>query len=108
MRVLPILWGWEPSTFDWARLKGAKTRVAPDVVIQPVRAVPGSPGRVLAIGRIPHWICEYWLIQPEDPDIDAALAWALGLGDGGFNAVTEEQMLSEALGVEVREIGPGD
>lgn len=44
----------------------------------PAKALQGSPGRILAVGTDPDWICEYMRIEStEDPDLGAVLGWCL-------------------------------
>jgi hypothetical protein len=43
---------------DWSRIKAAKAALNLDFTVQPVKWVPGSPGRVLAIGSEPSGLWE--------------------------------------------------
>jgi hypothetical protein len=76
-----------------------------DIRIQPVDAVPGSPGRVLALRQRPNFICEHAFIEaPDEKNIQAALEWViLGGEDGRGTSVT--MMLREIFGEGVKEIG---
>lgn len=44
-------------------IKVIKKEVMPDELIQPSRAVPGTPGRVLAWESVPDFACDYALIN---------------------------------------------
>ena len=70
----------------------------------PENAVPGSPGRVLAIGSKPDFICDYaYVANPTVESLTAALAWCLGLKEDS-RGVTMGKMLSEYFGEGVKEI----
>lgn len=100
--LLPILWGGEPTPADWAALKEAKTVLGYDSVIQPARAVNGSPGRILAVGDTPpDWVCDYAQVaSAQDPDLSKALGWCLGLNDYD-NTPDVAAQLSRMMGCEV-------
>lgn len=44
-------------------IKVIKKELMPDELIQPSKAVPGTPGRVLAWEKIPDFACDYALIN---------------------------------------------
>lgn len=75
MRLLPILWAKEPAEQDWRRLGDARIAIGYPDKLMPARAVHGSPGRVLAIGAEPDWLCEY--IRVDDTHDSAKLEFAL-------------------------------
>jgi hypothetical protein len=86
-----------------ARVKALKPSLGTNDLIQPQRAVPGSPGPVLAWKQPPHFITEYALINEHTSDagLVAALRHVLRL-ESHPNAVTDEQMLSRIFGAPVR------
>lgn len=52
--IVPLpIYPSKPTESDLAILKAAKGMVATTVLIKPVRAVPGSPGRIIALRRGP-------------------------------------------------------
>ena len=78
-----------------------------EVLIQPVRALPGSPGRILALREKPNFACEYALIKdPVPSEIKPALEWILGMNESysGHDAIV---LLREVFGPEVEEITNG-
>jgi hypothetical protein len=48
-----------PSGDELRMLKHAKQSLGIQELVKPVRAVPGSPGRIIAIGETPEWIADY-------------------------------------------------
>jgi hypothetical protein len=104
-RVLPI-YPSVPTGGVLEALKAAKDSLDVDYLIQPVKAVPGSPGRILAIGKKPHFVCDYALVaNPTVESFKNALHWALGDHDDP-RARTVIQVLEEIFGKGVKEIGP--
>lgn len=76
-----------------------------DFLVTPVKAVPGSPGRILAIGEKPPFVCDYALVaKPTVESIKNALEWVLGDHDDP-RARTVVQVLEEIFGNGVKEIG---
>lgn len=68
MRLLAILWAEEPTAEDWQRLSAARTALGYTDLIQPAQALPGSPGPVLAIGKLPSWIVPHaYVASTEHP-----------------------------------------
>ena len=103
-RLLPI-YPSVPSGGVLEALKAAKDSLDVDYLIQPVKAVPGSPGRVLAIGEAPTFLCDYALVaEPSVESLKNALQWALGDYDDP-RARTVIQLLEEIFGEGVKEIG---
>ena len=85
-------------------LKQAKAQLNTGQLISPERAVPGSPGRVLAIGSKPNFLCDYaYVAEPTVESLTQALAWCLELKEDA-RGVTIGRMLSEIMGGEVREV----
>lgn len=105
-RPLPV-YPAKPSGSDLTALKAAKAMIKTDILIQPVRAVPGSPGRILAFREKPNFACDYALIkEPTPQEIKPALEWALGLNDY-YQGVGTIALLREVFGPEVEEITNG-
>ena len=102
MHVLPILWSEPPTEYDWQALRGAKEALGYEGAIQPARAVPGSPGRILVIGSTkPDWLCECAHVDTAaSVALPEALGWCLGLNDYD-EAMREEDLLGRWLGVNV-------
>jgi hypothetical protein len=85
-------------------LKQAKAKLPTGILITPENAVPGSPGRVLAIGEKPNFLCDYaYVKEPTVESLEQALAWCLELKED-TRGVTIGRMLSELWGGEVKEI----
>lgn len=103
MKPLPI-WAPEPSGDILAALRAAKAQIHTDILITPVKAVPGSPGRVLAFGSPPPWLCDYALIGQVVPErIKPALEWALGLREDD-RPMTVLRKMQQIFGSETREV----
>ena len=103
--VIPLpVWPQKPEGQTLEMLKQAKQQLNISLLISPVKAVPGSPGRVLAIGSKPNFLCDYaYVATPTVESLTAALEWCLGLKEDA-RGVTIGRMLSEIIGGEVREI----
>ena len=103
--ILPLpIYPSKPTGDDLAMLKAAKEQVVTTSLIKPVKAVPGSPGRIIALCDKPNWICEYAYIPNPNPDsMKAALEWALGLTEDS-RGVTVIKTLREIFGPGVREV----
>lgn len=85
-------------------VKAAKHSLNMKQMVQPCDAVPGSPGRVLAIGSKPDFICDYaYVANPTVESLTSALAWCFGLREDP-RGVTMGRMLSEIFGGEVKEL----
>lgn len=103
--VIPLpVWPQKPEGQTLEMLKQAKQQLQTSLLISPERAAPGSPGRVLAIGSKPNFICEYaYVANPTVESLTQALAWCLQLKED-VRGVTIARMLSEIMGGEVKEI----
>lgn len=89
----------------YAAFRAAKATLPTDTLIKLQRAVPGSPGRILAIGSPPPWACE-WLGVRDLHDIDKlahVLQWAMSDIEDD-RAQGELEFLQSIFGKEVREI----
>lgn len=103
VRPLPV-YPRKPVNADLELIKQAKKELNLDILIQPVKAVAGSPGRILALRETPDFICDHALVKnPTVESIKAALTWIL-LETEDKRGVTARMMLSEILGGEVNEI----
>lgn len=102
MRLLPILWGKPPAEQDWRRLGDARIAIGYPDKIMPARAVHGSPGRVLAIGAEPDWLCEFIRVDDtlDAPKLEFALKWALE-AEEGLDGEDVAEKLASWMGVEV-------
>lgn len=103
MIPLPIYPGL-PSSEVMGMIKEAKAQVGTSALIKPVRAVKGSPGRILAIGEKPEWICEYAYVEnPSTQSFKEALEWILEMREDP-RGITVTRMLKEIFGPGVREL----
>lgn len=85
-------------------IKEAKGQINITTLVKPVKALPKSPGRVLAIGEKPDWICEYaYVKEPSTQSFKEALEWILGIREDP-RGVTVIRTLREIFGPGVREI----
>tara|TARA_R110000822_G_scaffold839_11_gene3717 strand:+ start:5027 stop:5347 length:321 start_codon:yes stop_codon:yes gene_type:complete len=103
--VLPLpIYPCKPTGDDLRLLRDAKDQVVTSVLVKPVNAVPGSPGRIIALREKPTWICEYaYIPTPNAQSMKAALEWALGVKEDA-RGVTVIRTLREIFGPEVREV----
>ena len=103
MIPLPIYPGL-PSSEVMGMIKEAKAQVGTNTLVKPVRAVKGSPGRILAIGEKPDWICEYaYIKEPSTQSFKEALEWILGIREDP-RGVTIIRTLREIFGPDVQEL----
>lgn len=103
IRPLPI-YPSAPTGADLSLLKGAKVSLGIPFLIQPVDAVPGSPGRVIALRKRPDFICDYAFVpEPNEKSIEAALDWAFS-DKVDKRATTVVQQLEDIFGKGVKEI----
>jgi hypothetical protein len=103
--VIPLpVYPHKPVGADLELIKKAKANIKTDIRIQPVDAVPGSPGRVLALRERPNFICEHAFIEtPDENNIQAALEWVI-LGGEDKRGTSVTMMLKEILGDGVKQI----
>ena len=90
------------------RVKQAKLRILGDELVQPHKAVPGTPGRILAYGDMPPFACDYALIteRTSDAGLEAALKHVLGIQDH-VKGVGMAEWLSKVMGAQVVEVEDG-
>ncbi len=103
--LLPLpVYPRKPMGKDLEMLKQAKANLNTSLLIQPVDAVPGSPGRILALRESPNFLCDHALVRnPTVESVQAALAYCLGLNDDP-RATTVLKMLKETFGEETHEL----
>jgi hypothetical protein len=103
--VLPLpIYPSKPTGDDLAMLKEAKAKVGTGILVQPVRAVQGSPGRILALRERPGWICDYaYLPEPTVDSMKEALEWVLNLKEDS-RGITVIRTLKEIFGQGTTEI----
>lgn len=94
----------ELTPADWSRIKAAKAALSLDFTVQPVKWVPGSPGRVLAIGSEPSGLWEGAFIKDTTtPNLIDALR--IVLTDGvDPRMMTWNRWLETQLGPGVTEV----
>lgn len=85
-----------------AALRVAKALIDVPFLVQPLEAVNGVDGRVLAFGEHPGFMCESFLVASPD-DVLVALQWALGLVELDADGCAEK--LSRWMGGKVVEVG---
>jgi len=103
-RILPI-YPSTPTGADLELFRSAKGKMSLDYLIQPVRAVYGSPFRIIALRKRPDFICDHAFVkEPSEKSIQAALEWALSEKEDS-RATTVINMLEEIFGEGVRECG---
>lgn len=103
VRPLPI-YPHKPTGQVLDMLKQAKDRLNLDYMIQPVEAVPGSPGRILCIGEKLPWLQDHAVVGTHTVDkFEAALKYVLELNDDP-RGVTVLRQLKEVFGDGVREV----
>jgi len=102
-RILPI-YPSKPTGADLEAFRSAKGKLSLDYMIQPVRAVSGSPFRIIAIKEHPDFLCDYAFVpEPSVESITNAMRWALGDEDDP-RATTVLKSLKKIFGDGVKEI----
>lgn len=103
--LIPIpVYPRKPSGPDLDLLKQAKQALKSNTLIQPVDAVPGSPGRILALREPLPWLADHALVRnPTLESVTAALSYCMGLNDDP-RATTVIKVLREAFGEETKEV----
>ena len=102
-RLLPI-YPSVPTGADLELFRLAKGELSLDYLIQPVRAVQGSPFRIIALRKAPEFICDYALVKKPNVDsIREAMKWALGDSEDA-RATTVVNMLEGIFGKPVTEL----
>lgn len=94
----------KPTGADLEAIRVAKSMLDTDILVKPVKALPRSPGRVLALREKPNFVCDFAFISDNRPQfLRPALAWVLGLNEEyeGHSVIT---MLQEIFGESVKEI----
>lgn len=108
VRPLP-LWPHSLSPEQLALIKRAKLEVGPSFDVLPSPAVPESPGRILAFGEVPPFLCESVLIAPENVDryesVLAAMRFWLTAPEREPGTITPEMWLSHVMGCNVIYLG---
>jgi len=101
-RILPV-YPSVPTGADLELFRSAKSKLSLDYLIKPVRAVYGSPFRIIALRERPDFICDHALVaKPNVDSIQAAMEWALSDKEDS-RAKTVISMLREIFGEGVRE-----
>jgi hypothetical protein len=103
--ILPLpIYPVKPIGVELEMFKQAKAMVNTDILVQPVRAVHGSPGRVIALRERPHWICDYaYIPNPNVDSLKEAIEWALNLKEDS-RGITVIRTLREIFGEGTTEI----
>lgn len=102
MRLLPILWAEPPTPEDWRRLSAAREALGYTELIKPVKALPGSPGPVLAIGTKPTWLTGYAHVEStrDKAALESALYHCIML-EGNEEGEEFAELISHWMGVRV-------
>jgi hypothetical protein len=103
--VLPLpVYPTKPEGELLEMLKQAKAAINIKTLIQPAKAVQGSPGRILAIGEKPDWICEYaYIEEPNVKSLKEAMEWILGITEDP-RGVTLIKVMREIFGPGVKDV----
>ena len=104
-KLLPLpIYPNKPVGAELEMIKQAKAMISTDILVQPVRAVHGSPGRVIALRERPHWICDYaYIPNPNVNSLKEAIEWALEIKEDP-RGVTVLRTLKEIFGEATREL----
>jgi hypothetical protein len=108
--VVPLpIWPHDITQEQHEMIRRAKLEVAPSFQVMPAPAVPGSPGRVLALGAVPPFFCESVLVAPQNTNtyssILAAVRYWLTAEDGEPGSFTHSEWLSYVMGCDVVFVG---
>jgi hypothetical protein len=101
-RVLPI-WCENMTDETWKLIAAAIRELNINFKIKPVKAVPGSPGIILAIGSRPEWVCDGYALV-EDPHTDGLRVALDVILNNRHDAriVTDLKILQRFFGAEVK------
>lgn len=104
--TLPLpVWPWPMSAERMDLLRQAKARIDTPIRVVPVSAAYGSPGRILAFGVVPDFVCKVVPIRPVNVDnvdsIEAALRWWLDPWSDE-RQFDEAWLLSQWMGCDVQ------
>lgn len=105
VRPLPIYpWPVDPAALEL--VKRAKAELETQFKVVPVRALPGSPGRMLALGVKPNFVCDYApVVDPSNyTSVKNALSWVLDETQDVERGVTVLDCLKEIFGPQTREL----
>lgn len=104
VRPLPI-WPHTVTPEQLELIKRAKIEIGVPYSVMPSPAAPGSPGRILALGEVPPFICETVLVAPENVEryesILGAMRFWLTAEAGAEGSIDEAAWLSGVMGCEV-------
>lgn len=108
-KIIPLpIYPSAPTGDDLSALKKAKAKIHTDTLIKPVRALPKSPGRIIAIRQKPNFLCDYAFIENPTPEtLQPALEWVLGKNET-FQYHGVITTLQEIFGAGVEEITNGE
>lgn len=103
IQPLPV-WPWPVLDEDMERLKTAKAKVDVPFKVLPRPASVGSPGRIIAIGSMPDFPCDYAVINDHTNQAayDAVMEWVLHPDLIDERASTEEDWLSFHFGARLK------
>lgn len=102
---LLTIWCPEATDATLSAVKAAKVSLGTSTLVKLVQAVPGSPGRVLAIGSPPPFACE-WLGVKDTTDLQKlahVVAWVIHEATDDRSR-DELDFLKGIFGNETREI----
>jgi len=105
VRPLPILWGNPevPTSVHWDAVRAAKAATGYKDLVVPGKAVYGSPGPILAIGKEPDWLTEFALVpNVDDHDRLTAALRAILFTPDDPRMGTPEYLLSQWMGGPVK------
>ena len=106
MKLLPILWVKPPTADDWRLLSEAREAIGYTEKVKPAQALQGSPGRILAVGTMPDWLCEFnYVTDTQDSRLADVLAWCLNPELEDIWAPTPEDMIVKWSGGEFVYVG---
>lgn len=98
----------KPSGSFLEVVKETKASIGTELLIKPVKAVPGTPAKIIAVGETPHWVCDHVFVEAGDrKKLEDALQWALGLKDD-TSPMSVVHQLREVFGPEVEELTDGE
>lgn len=103
LKPLPV-WLPEGTRGDLTRLNNILVQLGLEGSTKLVRAVPGSPGVILAVGSPPNFICSYALVSStESPGLIYAMKCILTYAQDE-RIIDEIDMLREIFGPELEEV----
>lgn len=105
--IIPLqIYPWPVDEVRMNLIKQAKATLNLELKVLPTQAVPGLHARVLALGKLPPWLCDAALVRdPSNVDsVQAALEWVLTAPEGDERGFMVKDYMHSIFGEPVLEL----